>query len=156
MASKTNTRLRELKGSGFEIAKGQPDIRGWDVREPGRRKIGTVRELIFDIKAHKVRYAVIDVLDVKELDLEKRSVLVPIGLCELDAHDNDVFLHTVRPWQLRGLPRYHRDTLGAKAEADISEVFGREYTSAGDLEEADMDDSFYEHKHFEQHDRPKA
>ena len=46
------TRLRELRGSDYTIAKGQPDIRGWDVRDgngrdrqpgvrsPGRRRDG--------------------------------------------------------------------------------------------------------------------
>jgi hypothetical protein len=152
-SDKPSTRLRELRGSGYEIAKGQPDIRGWDVRDDHRRKIGKVRELIFDIRASKVRYMVIDVLDVKDLDLEKRTVLVPIGLAELDQRDDDVILSTVTPFQLRALPRYDKSTLGAKAERDISMVFGREgvlgsNSTATSSSNEDVDDTFYNHDHF--------
>ena len=153
------TRLRELSRSDFKIAKGQPDIRGWDVRDAQGREYGTVHELIFDIKADKVRYMVINILDTKELELEKRSVMVPIGLAELDPRDNDVLLPNITPFQLRALPRYDRDHLGAKAERDISTVFGREgftggmaaqqpATTTSSTTDEDLGDSFYNHDHF--------
>ena len=151
---KINTRLRELSGSGFEIKKGQPDIRGWDVRDNNSHKLGKVRELIFDLRANKVRYMVIDILDVKQLDLEKRTVLVPIGMAELDHTDDDVVLPTVNPFQLRALPRYDKTTLGAKAERDISIVFGRDAlsshtpTASANQVDEDVNDDFYNHDHF--------
>ena len=88
MSSNKGRRLQELRGSDFEIAKGQPDIRGWDVRDNAGRKFGKVHDLIFDIRANKVRYMVVNILDTKELELEKRTVLVPIGLAELDGADD--------------------------------------------------------------------
>ena len=150
------TRLRELSGSDYTIAKGQPDIRGWDVRDGSGRKFGAVSDLIFDIRANKVRYLVLNIFDTRELELEKRTVLVPIGLAELDPTDNDVLLPTVTPFQLRALPRYDKTNLGAKAERDISTVFGREgfgtttvaTTSAAAQDDTDVDDSFYNHDHF--------
>jgi len=151
---KPSTRLRELSGSGFEIKKGQPDIRGWDVRDNNRRKIGKVRELIFDSRANKVRYMVLDIIDVKELDLEKRTVMMPIGLAELDHTDDDVILPTVNPFQLRALPRYDKNMLGAKAERDVSIVFGREAISSSkpiateNQVDEDVDEDFYNHDHF--------
>ncbi|OLY91934.1 PRC-barrel domain-containing protein [Cnuella takakiae] len=141
------TRLRELSNSDFTIAKGEPDIRGWDVRDAQKRKFGTVNDLIFDIRAGKVRYLILNILDTPELDLEKRSVLVPIGLAELDATDNDVFLPTVNPFQLRALPRYDRSRLGAKAEHDVGVVFGYQsmQTDAG---QQDVGENFYNNDHF--------
>jgi len=152
-SNKPSTRLRELHGSGYEIKKGQPDIRGWDVRDDNRHKYGKVQELIFDIRANKVRYLVVNIFDTKELDLEKRTVLVPIGLAVLDGEDDDVILPSVTPFQLRALPRYDKDKLGAKAERDISYVFGRSSGSEGTTntvveDDADVDTSFYEHDHF--------
>jgi hypothetical protein len=94
-----------------------------------------------------VRYIVLGILDTKELELEKRTVLVPIGLAELDPTDNDVLLPNVNPFQLRALPRYDRTTLGAKTERDISYVFGRQ-DQAGAAQETD--DQFYNHDHFNQ------
>lgn len=149
------TRLRELSKSDFQIAKGQPDIRGWDVRDELGRKYGTVGELIFDIRANKVRYLIIDILDTPELELEKRSVMVPIGMAELDPADNDVLLPNVSPFQLRALPRYQTAKLGGKTERDIRTVFGdmnldttrNKQTTASNVDE-DVDESFYDNDYF--------
>jgi hypothetical protein len=146
------TRLRELSGSDYTIPKGQPDIRGWDVRDASKLKFGTVQDLIFDIRAGKVRYMVLQILDTPELDLDKRTVLVPIGLAELDASDNDVFLPSVNAFQLRALPSYKKSLLGAKAEHDVRSVFGAttlgSTTQQGMLPHNDVDEGFYNHEHF--------
>lgn len=147
------TRLRELSQSDFKIAKGQPDIRGWDVRDEQGRKFGTVGELIFDIRADKVRYMVIDILDTPELELDKRSIMVPIGLAELDPTDNDVLLPNVTPFQLRALPRYQTSKLGAKTERDIRTVFGDMNLGVNRTQQTantddDVDESFYNNDYF--------
>lgn len=144
------TRLRELSGSDFTMAKGESDIRGWDVRDANSRKFGTVQDLIFDIRTGKVRYLVLQVLDTRELELEKRQVLVPIGLAELDPNDNDVLLPSVNPFQLRALPRYDRAHLGAKIEKDISIVFGQQAFSDQHAATSETDDQYYNHDHFNQ------
>jgi sporulation protein YlmC with PRC-barrel domain len=157
-SNKPTTRLRELHGSGYEIKKGQPDITGWDVRDDSRRKFGKVQDLIFDIRAGKVRYMVVNILDTKELDLEKRTVLVPIGLAVLDASDDDVILSSVTPFHLRALPRYDKSVLGAKAERDVSFVFGRSLNSMGsgtNTTSEDVDNSFYEHDLFNEDNMEK-
>jgi sporulation protein YlmC with PRC-barrel domain len=149
MSNKTK-RLQELRGSGYEVVKGQPDIRGWEVRDADGHLMGKVRELIFDTRAQKVRYMVVDVIDSKELQLEKRSVMVPIGLAELQHQYDDVILPKVTPFHLRALPKYTKDDLGSKAERAISTVFGIEskplpanYTADDDVEE-----SFYNNDMF--------
>jgi sporulation protein YlmC with PRC-barrel domain len=143
-------RLQELRGSNYEIAKGQPDIRGWEVRDKSGHLIGKVHELIFDSRAHKVRYMVVNVIDSKELQLEKRTVMVPIGLALLQPKDDDVILESVTPFQLRALPKYHKDDLGTRAEKSISTVFGRNDPKAGTTtpDDADLNEDFYEHEHF--------
>src|SRR5687768_7276039 len=142
-------RLQELRGSGYEVAKGQPDIRGWEVRDPNGQLIGKVHELIFDSRANKVRYMIINVNDSKELQLEKRTVMVPIGLAVLEPKNDDVILPNVTPFQLRALPKYHKDDLGTKAERAISTVFGRTDTKvpATDTDE-DLDENFYNNEMF--------
>src|SRR5215216_2682330 len=125
MSNKTK-RLQELRGSGYEVAKGQPDIRGWEVRDTDGYLMGKVRELIFDVRAQKVRYMVIDIIDSKELQLEKRTVMVPVGLAELQQKYDDVILPKVTSFHLRALPKYSKDDLGSRAERAISTVFGIE------------------------------
>ena len=71
---KPTTRLRELRGSDFEIVKGQPDIRGWDVRDNSGRKFGVVHDLVFDLRAQKVRYMIINILDIYRTKCTKANM----------------------------------------------------------------------------------
>jgi sporulation protein YlmC with PRC-barrel domain len=145
-------RLQELSGSGYEVKKGQPDIRGWEVRDANGQLIGKVQELVFDSRANKVRYVIVNVNDSKELQLEKRTVMVPIGLAVLEHKNDDIILPNVTPFQLRALPKYQKDDLGTRAEYAISTVFGRpdSKTPATYKEDEDVDESFYNNEMFDE------
>jgi len=116
-------RLQELGGSDFEIADGQPNIKGWTVKNPQGQTIGEIDELIFDVQSRKVRYMVVD-LEGSVLDLESRDVLVPIGLAELHESDDDVILPNVTVDQLRALPVYEKGQIGRDTENSVRSVFG--------------------------------
>jgi len=104
-ANAATDRLRELRGSGYEIVDGQPDIIGWTIKDNFNFRIGVVDDLLFDPALQKVRY-IIAHLKNNELDLDKRKVLIPIGLAELHESNDDVILSKIAPWQLRALPTY--------------------------------------------------
>lgn len=142
----TNRRLQELSGSDYEIAEGEPDIRGWDVKDANGKKIGEVDELIFDEQSRKVRYIVLD-LEGNTFDLDTRDVLVPIGIAQLHEKDDDVIFSGVTADQLRSLPEYHKNDIGSDAENKIRSVFA----GAGGAALASgvgSDDDFYSHGHF--------
>ena len=120
-------RLQELDHSNFEIVKGEPDIRGWDVRYKNGEKIGSVEELILDTKAKKIRYMVVD-LDENELRLEHRKIFIPIGFAELDNQHDDVLIPNVSIDQLCRLPDYKRNSLTPELERSIASIFGRKVT----------------------------
>jgi stress response protein YsnF len=157
-----NRRLQELSGSDFEIADGQSDIRGWDVKDTNGRHLGEVEDLIFDTGSYKVRYLVVD-LDDDELDLDDdREVLVPIGLAQLHEDDDDVILNNVTVEQLRALPEYDDDDeISTEYESNIRRVFsgvgdaaftgaaatGAALTSDSDTVR-DRDTDFYNHDHY--------
>ena len=152
-------RLQEFSRSGFEMVKGQPDIRNWQVISSDGNRLGKITELIIDTVAQRVRYLVVALADNKVLQLEKRTVLVPIGFAQLHPADDSVILTDVTPYQLRALPRYDKAHLGPKSEIDISQVFGREHTSLGsNIGGEDLDQSFYNHEHFDDRrlHRPQA
>ncbi|WP_139423231.1 PRC-barrel domain-containing protein [Chryseobacterium mulctrae] len=90
------THLVELGGSDYEIVEGEPDIRGWDVKNKVGLKFGEVDELLFDPQTKKVRYIVVDVNN-SELDTEQKKILVPIGTAVLydgkRIQDNDNLLN---------------------------------------------------------------
>jgi uncharacterized protein (TIGR02271 family) len=117
-----NNRLQELGGSDFKLAEGEPNIKGWTVKDQQGRTIGEVDELIFDPQARKVRYIVLD-LEGNVLDLEPRDVLVPIGLAELHESEDDVILPNVTAAQLQALPVYREGSLTRDVEASIQKTF---------------------------------
>lgn len=118
-----SNRLQELGGSDFQIAEGEPNIKGWTVKDPQGNTIGEVEELLFDPQTRKVRYIVLD-LEGNFLDLEPRNVLVPIGVAELQESDDDVVLPNITAEQLRALPVYEKGNLTRETEMSVRNVFG--------------------------------
>lgn len=128
MSTTNQKRLQELDRSEYEIVKGEPDIRGWDVKYITGQKLGVVEELILDTQEKKVRYIVVD-LEENELKLLPRKILIPIGLAELDRKDDDVLIPNIAIEQLSRLPEYDRNHLTVDAERRISSTLGREMES---------------------------
>lgn len=161
---KGNNRLEELHESNFEIVDGEPDITGWKIKARSGKRIGKVRDLLFDTYSRKVRYLIAD-LDDNELGLnEDRCVLVPIGLAELysraDRNEHErvdpahnsydptldekvVYLPTVTAEQLDTLPLYEKGHLSRHLEVAIRRII--EPSTNGDYDR----DEFYDHKHFD-------
>ena len=155
-------RLQELDRSDFEIVKGEPDIRGWDLKDTGGQKLGEVEELIVDAKEKKVRYMVVD-LDDNKLKLHHRKVLVPIGLAELDGTHDDVLTPKIGPQQFAMLPEYDRNNLTADVERRICSTLERSeqpVSAPGSIqkpsekskpeknESDEVDREFYEHENY--------
>lgn len=104
---RVNEPLQELSSSGFEMADGDPDIRGWKVLSGVNQHLGKVTELLFDVNAQKIRYLIVD-LDGKPLNLLSRDVIIPIGLAELDQKENVVYLEDITVGHLATLPEYKK------------------------------------------------
>ncbi len=148
MANDTTTgnRLLQLKGSDYEVATGEPDIRGWDVRDETSKHIGEVEDLIFDPQARKVRYMVVKV--DKEYDKQSnRNVLVPIGLAELHRTDDDAFLQGVTPEKIAALPQYD-GTVTNDMETNIRNILAGIGGAALISGTGGNANDFYNHEHF--------
>lgn len=95
----------------YEIADGEPDPRGWDVKTTDGRTIGEVDNLIAERAAMQVRYLDIE-LDKKALNLkDSRHVLVPVGRVRLDDNDDAVRLDRVSLEMLAALPEYQHGVI---------------------------------------------
>ena len=152
MTTNTNSRLKELRGSDYEIADGQPNIKGWDVKNAQGKTIGEVDELIFDTQALKVRYIVLELRE-NVSDMKSRNVLVPIGLAELHKEDDEVILPSVSADQFSALPDYKKDTITDQDETSIRIAFAGAGLAAGNKVLQDTDSStgdFYDHQHFDE------
>src|SRR5829696_7372624 len=147
MDKSKHKRLQELDHSDFEIVKGEPDIRGWDVRNSRGQKIGEVEELILDAQEKKVRYMVVD-LDDNELKLSHRKILLPIGMAELHKENDDVILPNVTADHLSALPGYDKNNLTPDTERKICTTLGRKTETNTLLQTDDMDPEFYRHDYY--------
>ena len=147
-----SSRLRHLKGSDFEVADGQPDIRGWDVKDTNDQTIGEVDDLIFDERTLRVRYMVVD-LDHGFFNLKKdRSVLVPIGAGEVPEKHHEVIIPnlsaaTADRWS--SLPVYDQDKLiTPEDEYRVRNVFTGAAIPAANADV--IGDDFYNHEYYDQ------
>lgn len=142
-------RLKELGGSDFEIADGQPNIKGWEVKDAAGADLGEVDELIFDKISRKVRYIVVD-LDENELNLKSRKVLVPIGLATLHENDREVILPESEAQHLYALPEYEKGKITPALESGIRNTLTGLGLAAAGTEIYDRHpEGFYDHKHFD-------
>lgn len=141
--------LEELGGSDFEIAEGQPNIKGWEVKNSEGLNCGEVDELLFNPASRKVRYMVID-LDDNELHLQSRKVLIPIGMATLHKKEDYVTLSGITTEQLQELPDYLKGKITPATESTIRNLLtGAGATGlAGSGQYTAHEEGFYEHDHF--------
>lgn len=123
-------RLEELKG--FQVAEGDHDIRGWEVRTPDDRKIGKVEELIVDPTERRVRYMEVKV-DRKALGFDDdRHILVPIGAVRLKEDGHDVLIERLPAQGLAGAPVYQRGPITRDYETSLRNYYGATAATAAD------------------------
>jgi hypothetical protein len=63
--------------TGYRVARGEPDIRGWELAGFAEASLGRITDLVVDPGEEKVRYVVVDA--------GARQVLVPVGFLSIDA-----------------------------------------------------------------------
>jgi len=110
----TALRLVELSGSGFEISDNQPDITNWTIVDTVSTEIGEVKDVIFDRETNQVRY-IVALIDLKEEE-GTRSVLIPIGIVDLDEKEENVIMPKETATFLASLPDYKCGTVISPAE----------------------------------------
>jgi hypothetical protein len=114
--------LRELHGSEFEMANGEPDIRNWKVIAVRNQEIGRIKELLFDETTRRVKYLVVSLYG-KPLNLLSHDVIIPIGLAELNKRDKLVFFRDITVGHLALLPAYEKGKITTETEREIHSVF---------------------------------
>ncbi len=115
----------------FEVAEGDPDVRGWRVLAADGRPIGEVDNLLVDTGAMKVRYLDVDLED----DVDgggDRHILVPIGFARLDEAEDRVFVDSLTSLELRSMPVYDHGPLTREYETDLRGRFDRGFGTTGE------------------------
>jgi len=115
-------RLEELKS--FQVAEGDHDIRGWEVKTPDGRKIGKVEELIVDPYERRVRYMEVKVSREVLSAEQDRHVLVPIGAARLQEDGNNVLIERLPAQGIAGVPAYTRGPITREYETSLRQYYG--------------------------------
>jgi uncharacterized protein (TIGR02271 family) len=97
--------------SGYKVADGEPDIRGWDVVASDGRRLGRVDDLLVDTQANKVRYV--------DVDGEGRHVTIPIGYATLERDRKQVLVDRLGDEQFNALPAYGRGPITRDYEEQV-------------------------------------
>jgi uncharacterized protein (TIGR02271 family) len=140
MASEPMDRVVPLNQlSGYKVADGEPDIRGWDVVASDGSRLGKVDDLLVDTQANKVRYVDVDV------EGGDRHVTVPIGYARLEETRRQVLVDGLGSEQMQALPSYTRGAITRDYEEQVGRAFN--------VGTAAATPDFYEHDAFRSNDR---
>lgn len=115
-------RLERLdQNSDVDVASDEPDPRGWTIIGRDGRELGKVDHLIGDTGAMKVRYLVMKA--DRGIVKDDRSLLIPIGLAELDTRRNRVIVNGLDATTVHSVPVYTGSSITREDERKICAAF---------------------------------
>ena len=148
MENNSYNNLQSLSQSSYQVRDEEPNVIGWEVKNEAGAYVGEVADLLYDNQSMTVRYLVIDLLD-NGMNLDDKTVMIPIGIANLHASDDEVLIPNIHIDQFNALPEYQPGQVSPETEQEIREVIGS--PAALRIEEtiAEFDQQqFYQHHHF--------
>ena len=144
-------RLGEL--DDYRVAKEDPDVRGWKIVDRDNRELGRVEELIVDVDREKVRY--LDVVPTGDSRREgDHHLLLPIGVAQLDEHDNKVVMSGIERNLLDSYPPYRGEAISRDYEYAVIERFNgleRRDTERTEIKDsARTENDFYDNRLYDE------
>jgi photosynthetic reaction center H subunit len=137
-------RLRDL--TDFEVADGNPDVRGWTVRGGDGQALGIVYELIVEPDAMKVRYLDVELDGRFHINEHENHILLPIGVAAIDVDGDNVFVPALTAESVLNYPPYVEIQITREYEEAMLRALGKESAAANPrfYEQESFDaDSFY-------------
>ncbi len=129
----------------FQLAEGNPDIRGWDVRAREGRKIGQVDDLVVDTAKRKVRYVEVKVDEDIAGTNDDCWMLFPIGRARLDDDADEVRLDASAS-DIREMPTRERGRFTADDDRSLRGRFRARSSTA--RHDADDDGELFDERRF--------
>jgi photosynthetic reaction center H subunit len=146
-ADSSLARLGEL--SGYKVADGDPDIRGWEVKTADGRTIGSVDDLIVDTVAMRARY--VEVKADKSLlgvGAEDRCFLIPVGAARLNEHADVVVIDRLPAGGFTAAWSYERGQLTHDREAALQSAYGYSAAESGTSAAGSAGDDLFDDRRF--------
>jgi sporulation protein YlmC with PRC-barrel domain len=107
----------------FRLAKGDPDLRGWNVFGADGERVGTVSDLLVDPAAMKIRYLDVDLADDLFKLKEDRHILIPTDAVDLRERGKDVWIKELNSEDVARLPAYTGGPVDPAIEDSIRDTF---------------------------------
>lgn len=164
-----NTQEKELfylnELSNYKVDSGYSDVSGWNVKDAALRTIGTVNNLLVNIKTERVVYLDVEVdnsiidakhdpygrpanSEIREFINEKgeNHIIIPIGLVDINSSEKYVFAELIDHQTFAETKRIRRDTpIDRDYENVILDSYKRKYeptpvdqSKNSDIENADV------------------
>lgn len=109
----------------FQVASDDPDPRGWEVVDRDGNHYGTIRHLIGDPGAMRIRYLAMAPAARRDDD---REVLIPAGYAALDRGRREVRVDALEERRLELLPRWRSgEKVGVETARRVDESFADAY-----------------------------
>lgn len=112
----------------FEVAEGDPDVRGWHVYARDGMRVGEVDELLVDTEALKVRYLDVELTPAED-SREERHVLIPVGYARLHELDDHILIDALDSGAVGSLPAYPQEPLTREFESALLRHFNPQSSS---------------------------
>lgn len=128
----------------YEVAEGDPDIRGWEVISTKGERLGKVTDLLADTEAMKVRYLAMKPREAGGKGRTRNQVLLPVGFATLRNDENQVLIERLDPQSLQTLPEWDGGPVSRDYERNIRTATDPSYSHSGKAEDPD----FYQHEHY--------
>jgi len=117
-------RLRDL--TDFEVADGNPDVRGWAVRGADGLALGVVHELIVEPDALKVRYLDVELDSRFHINEHENHILLPIGVAALDTDGDNLFVPALNSTTVLDYPPYVEIQISREYEEAMLRALGQD------------------------------
>lgn len=113
----TRARLLPLsQAKNYRLAKGEPDVIGWELMTDADLPSGEVSDLVVDLEDQQVRYVIVEVAD------GEGAVPLPVGFLVLDERRRRVRATGLRHDDLAALPRLGETGVTRKMEDAVHDV----------------------------------
>lgn len=89
-----------------EVAKDDPDIRGWDVTTADGQDLGEVKDLLVDTRSMKVHAVEVELEGSRFNWNDNRRVVVPVDSIRVNRDDDEVVISGMQKDQVGALPVY--------------------------------------------------
>ena len=114
-----------------EVAKDDPDIRGWDVTTADGQELGEIKDLLVDTRTMKVHAVEVE-LEGSHFDWsDNRRVVVPVDSLRVNRDEDEVVISGMRKDEIGALPVYDA-TWGRGTDATAGPIASAGYPGADD------------------------